>query len=507
MSEISTGRPIYADGRRALQTAEAPAAFAPTVGAKRARSRRRALRPLCTLAMLVLALVLLSAQGLAAAAPEKTAGCPGAAKTSVTPAASSTNAGNSAPGAGDAVTSPAIVVVAGDGGDGKVSFGFGRDRSCQTRRITFQIAGASTATGSVSAAVVGDLLNSNRGKVIPYAETGVTVPARDANGNYYVTFGVHPHHEGSGDYSGLLQITAPGAKPLSIPVDVTLRSSPVWAIVWLLIGLLLGYVFKWWGASGSVLEKQLPRLELVDRRLRDISTDLLPQQLLDRRADADSAITNWDADAAKAALDEIQTRLEAIVGVALAAERLLERLDTLRAGPLSTSAADIDSLAGEIRTAASTSWDDAAKAMATVSGFADRVTKLEVVASGASTRDMVAAITRGETLAPAAEPETLEADGLVSAHGTPTTKSARGSTLPGWQRQFLRRTGAILFFVTLVALASYGYATQYDNKPTFGAAGLSDWITLGGWGFATALAGKTIADYFGPGTSSPVKPA
>jgi hypothetical protein len=384
-------------------------------------------------------------------------------------------------------------------------FHFGHDRPCETRRITFQIAGASTSTpAGISAAIVGDLLSSDGGKTIPYSETGVTAPTRDANGNYSISFGIGARHEGSGDYLGLLQIAAPGAKPLSIPIEVTLRSSPAWAISWLVLGLLLGYLLKWWAASGSVLEKQVPRLDLVDRRLRDIPSSVLPPELTERRDDAERAIANWDADAAKAALDDLQTRLEAIVGVSVAAERLLDRLDALKAGSLRGSGSDIDALAGEIRTAARASWVDAAKALATINGLGDRVTKLEVYAATATQHDTVAAIARGEVIAVAATPEAETQQAVVPAR---VVKAAlpRTSRRIALQRQVLRRMGAVLFLITLIALTFYGYATQYDKKPTFGAAELSDWITLGGWGFATALAGKTIVDYFGPGvpTSSP----
>jgi hypothetical protein len=456
---------------------------------------------------MAISVVVVCAQGASAGASLK-AGCPGAPKTSQEPAAAagttappaSTTEGNAGPVA--PIVSPAIVAVGGVGGDGKVVFRFGHDRPCQTRRITFQIAGESTSpTAGVSAAVVGDLLSSDGTTTIPFDETGVTPPSRDANGNYSLNFGVHVHHEGSGEYSGLLQITAPGARPLSIPIDITLRSGPAWAIGWLIVGLLIGYLVKWWGASGSTLEQQLPRLELVDRRMRSIPASVLPDALVARRDDADRAIANWDAAAAKAALDDIQTHMEAIVGVATTAQQLLERLEVLRAGRLQLSNADlVDKLAGEIRKAARTAWDDAAKALAAVNDLTPAVTAFEGVATASDERDKLTAILHGDqALEVAAERIVRDEQDSEIVVEKERHHSSRLTTL---QKQVLRRTGIVLFLITLTALTLYGYSTLYDKKSTFGAAGLSDWITLGGWGFATALAGKTITDYFGPGVPS-----
>jgi hypothetical protein len=70
---------------------------------------------------------------------------------------------------------------------------------------------------------------------------------------------------------------------------------------------------------------------------------------------------------------------------------------------------------------------------------------------------------------------------------------------------FLLQSGipALLFLVTVAAVAVYGLQNQYFNKLAFGALG--DWVTLFAWGFGTGLAGRAIGDLIGmnPATTKP----
>jgi hypothetical protein len=73
------------------------------------------------------------------------------------------------------------------------------------------------------------------------------------------------------------------------------------------------------------------------------------------------------------------------------------------------------------------------------------------------------------------------------------------------QRLPLALVPGTIFTISSLAIAVYGFRTQYTENLVFGAAGVSDWINLAGWGFAAGYAGKSIRDYFsgGPGGSTP----
>jgi hypothetical protein len=132
--------------------------------------------------------------------------------------------------------------------------------------------------------------------------------------------------------------------------------------------------------------------------------------------------------------------------------------------------------------------------------------ELKQPAARSASRDFIRGILRRGLPGTASGPVRRPGTGAAGAGPAGQYGSADGSSHPRFRafQWFMLKTGVpvFLFVVTVVGVAICGLQNQYFAKPTFGAGGLGDWITLFAWGFGTGLAGRAIGVLVGQSASS-----
>jgi hypothetical protein len=336
-----------------------------------------------------------------------------------------------------------IIVRSGLARDGSLVFLFESQREPVTKAVTFEIVGASAIASQLPRArLTGDLYSASPEGFLSYNRvliSPVTVAsAADAMYTFdvTVTLPTRLHSRWGARTTGAAFDGSleilAGDAKASFPVYVKIRPGRLAPFSLLMLALLFGALMRWWAERGRILRIQMNRYHHLSRRAHG----RIPgdQVLEGHLVDARHYLRIRDAAAASASLD--------------AAKQCLDKPSVAAASP-------------------------------TGGVVASTGQRFEEVAGSHPDPN---APTRGHRLG--------------SAIGRLSQLRRSQADFPVWQRLGLTMVPGIIFAISSLAIAIYGFKTQYEDNPIFGAAGVSDWINLVGWGFAAGYAGKSINDYF-----------
>ncbi|GEM_PF-3552103 len=251
----------------------------------------------------------------------------------------------------------------------------------------------------------------------------------------------------SDHYTGRITLLFEGQKnPVSIPVDVKVRSGPFWVVLFLLIGIIFGKLYQHYQDSGKyqadALKEILHLRSMIMSPLLDPDDKLKYQRKLDQMENMIYQ-ENWD----KAKLDEYLPRIKAIKDQI----QLLEELISIKA---------------------------------TVEGknkIKDMIYKGQIDSARIEIENL-------QNEKPESDSSSLESLDLAKFNGT----IERAKALWNLHAGFIFYLG-LLFFLLCV-----GLLTLYVNEgSTFGANPFSDYVKVFTWGLASEVTSRTIPKIFG----------
>jgi hypothetical protein len=280
-------------------------------------------------------------------------------------------------------------------------------------------------------------------------------------------------------YVGLIHMTIRDRdERLTVPVDVSVRAGPFWAIVALFAGILLGRLALRMRGGATQEPDFARRIQIVEERLRERPDDRV--YLDDQMEAARRAIADHD-------LEKAERRVAAVEG----GDRILTEVKGYEdSAPGSDPAAD--ELITDIRRNVDRNEYDAAQ------------TKLEELRTHVS-----------QTPGTSAEARQHAATAQVAAERVVV---ARSKPKPSSSKRFFRRLllgaaghagtprggvlwigRALLGIALLVFLVFVGLETLYVKEgATFGAGGASDYVALMLWGLSADVASRTLTTLRGP---------
>jgi hypothetical protein len=295
-------------------------------------------------------------------------------------------------------------------------------------------------------------------------------------------------------YVGSVYLTLEGAQDrLNIPVDMNVRTGPLWPLVAILAGIILGRLVKYMQERGGPQAAKLAevnRLEMTLNQAHDEDGAILGPQVAAVR----SKVYRYELDTVTEDLKTIEARLET-----LAQLRDMEH-------DLSDEAASPDK---------ATALRQIAEAREQVAGGRDPTDlvaeikqaleqlKQGLIAKGlpdAGLQHALKTVEKAETAAGKAK-ASLESVGTVSRglrwiRNTLFALSGLSEELRAEATLWIVRP--LLYFVLLFGLVAVGLSTLYVNTGlTFGAAPFADYFGLVLWGLSADVAGRTLSNLQG----------
>jgi hypothetical protein len=150
----------------------------------------------------------------------------------------------------------------------EISFDFENSRDEQTRSIRLDM--SDTATGTPSAAVLGDFVSTDGPAVIPADDVSVMLVPNEATRTIDMKVDAQPSLDpwGAGEYTSSIRVGGSGFESVTVPVSMTFRSGQrVWAaviaIVLLALGVGVGRLFK--GREASSANAEQARLNATEK--------------------------------------------------------------------------------------------------------------------------------------------------------------------------------------------------------------------------------------------------
>ena len=335
---------------------------------------------------------------------------------------------------------------------------------------------------------------------VPLSDAALSLPMvqQDYGGGSMVStpLSIQRQNIPPGHYTGSVYLTlADRPARVAVPVDLSVRTGPLWPLVALLVGIILGRLFRYMQAKGAAQADALAALYRVEARLDDAEPE-------DRRVLADQATTvrrlidEGAFDTAAAERQKLEKRLE-----------VLHKLGQIQAEPVAQAQSTLNVIDDVRRLIRLGQDEEAQKKMAELTTALANPPREELPEG---LRDFIPpqAADRAKRLADTAS-DALTRPALQSG-SLPLTgrqRLARAfSSLESFRTDLLLWVGRPLLYLTLLlGLLAVGLSSLYiDKGATFGANPLSDYTTLLIWGLSADVASRTLSTLGGtPGSPTP----
>jgi hypothetical protein len=318
-------------------------------------------------------------------------------------------------------------------------------------------------------------------------------------------------------YTGSAFVTVKdGSGLLTIPVDVSVRSGPLGAIVALLLGIVVGRLAVQMQSKGNQQTKLLWQLHAlraqVERRLSDpddracladrlnkIATSIYAFQQLDG---VPAALQQIGADVdTLARAHELDLQLQALPVQAADADALIKSIrEAIRAGDYDAAKTDLASLEALLPTAPP---PDAGLAAPGPSSVRTQGLRQNVRTLGAQLDQLSVAASRDADTV-------LTGTRLWLARGGHGARrllywlSGIGPEAAAEARLWIIRP--MLAVILILLLVGLGLKTLYVGDASFGSNGFVDYFGLVLWGLSADVAARTLTTLGGNGTAAPAAP-
>ncbi|MCW5850319.1 MAG: hypothetical protein KIT87_09585 [Anaerolineae bacterium] len=296
-----------------------------------------------------------------------------------------------------------------------------------------------------------------------------------------------------GHYTGSVYLTvADRPERIAVPVDLSVRSGPLWPLLALLVGIILGRLFRYMQTKGAAQADALAALYRIEARLDD-AEPADRRFLADQAADVRRLIDEGNLDAAAAERQTLEKRVE-----------VLHTLSQIQEEPIAQAESTL-SVIEEVRLLIRLGQDEQAQkkmadlTAALVNPPRDQLPEglRDFIPPQAADRAKRLADTAAETLAR----PTLRVGAPPVSAGQRLARAF--SSLESFRTDLLLWVGRPLLYLTLLlGLLAVGLSSLYiDKGATFGANPLADYTTLLIWGLSADVASRTLSTLGGTPTS------
>lgn len=308
-------------------------------------------------------------------------------------------------------------------------------------------------------------------------------------------------------YTGSAYVTVKdGSSFLTVPVDVSVRSGPIWAILALVFGIVIGRLATQMSTKGNQQVSELWQLYGLRGAARRRLSDPVDRAALNDLFNAAAAsIYAFDFANAKTQLSQISGAIDLLAN----AHEAAVTLNALPSPPANVAGL-VDTLRHQIR---SGEYELAKASLASLQALLPQVhTAAEQAAPDAAPAIAQAVASAGAHL------ETIQ----LSLDRLTNIGAAVGDVL-SWQKRWLGTTGRalrrfvywlagiepgvaadarlvirpLLTLVLIFLLVGLGLKTLYTSNATFGSGGFVDYFALIIWGLSADIASRTLTNLGG----------
>jgi len=348
-----------------------------------------------------------------------------------------------------------------------------------------------------------------------------------ANRTVLVTVTVEPEGAAEpGSYAAPLLLRAPGVADARSTITTKLAPKPIWgAPFWgtllLLAGAVLGVIARWIANEASALKALQDRLRVLEESTAPYQP--LPVEFRSKLGQLRAQLAREDATAAKAMLDDLETKIQDAIDVA-ETSRTLDRLIVDQAtaiaampnlGASGALLAQVTAREREFiadigrgpfatdaeRTARAERIGDAQLFSAFLADYAQEDRRDALAAA-------LAAFARGDfNGAETAWRDATDQEPPARTARQPTpVPPVTHETPTGLRAWVIRHAPELAQALTALALVIVGLFTLFDADETFRTDAFEDGLTLFAWGLGSALAGLGAADLTGKLTAGRAAP-